>query len=323
MPEKGLNGCDPAAWGEVRYQSGTLPTDKTYTGQRSFTDDFGLMYYNARWYDAYLNHFTQPDSIIPPGLQGLDRYAYANNNPVNYTDPSGHCSVGGNWQEDSSAACIWIFDTTMKVTFASGSAGDWTDRNKMIVRQAVWDAARAEGAVLGTEAQEAFNKVHNGVTFTWGNGPATSGCANFGVGGCTTDTHHIYFHSLAEPNQTNKSPEEATTEAITNVVHELGHSFAAKWYPADLTKPYDPAGPNVNIPDSMLGNDGFYPGPEGASLTWRQHPCTAKSCLASEAFADMYVGWVYHKWDNDIKGVGSARDQFMTTNMTEWLKGLK
>jgi RHS repeat-associated protein len=54
---------------------------------------FGLMYYNARWYDPYLNHFTQPDSIVPlasQGTQAWDRYAYANNNPLRYTDLSGH-----------------------------------------------------------------------------------------------------------------------------------------------------------------------------------------------------------------------------------------
>jgi len=53
------------AWGAVRYASGTTPADRTYTGQRSYTADFGLMYYNARWYDSYLNHFTQPDTILP------------------------------------------------------------------------------------------------------------------------------------------------------------------------------------------------------------------------------------------------------------------
>lgn len=32
----------------------------------------------------------QADSIIPSGVQGLDRYAYVNNSPINYVDPSGH-----------------------------------------------------------------------------------------------------------------------------------------------------------------------------------------------------------------------------------------
>jgi hypothetical protein len=34
--------------------------------------------------------FIQADTIVPGGVQGLDRYAYSYNNPVKYTDPSGH-----------------------------------------------------------------------------------------------------------------------------------------------------------------------------------------------------------------------------------------
>jgi len=48
------------------------------------------MFYNARMYDPALGRFTSADSIIPGGAQGLDRYAYVNNSPVNFTDPSGH-----------------------------------------------------------------------------------------------------------------------------------------------------------------------------------------------------------------------------------------
>jgi len=81
------------AWGEVRYQSGSMATDRTYTGQRSYTSDFGLMFYNARWYDASIGRFAQADNIeIKTGdTQSLERYAYAQNNPVKYNDPTGHC----------------------------------------------------------------------------------------------------------------------------------------------------------------------------------------------------------------------------------------
>lgn len=90
------------AWGEVRYASGTTPTKYTYTGQFRYMDDpstsgttegFGLMFYNARFYDPALGRFAQADSIIPPGVQGLDRYAYSNNSPLNYVDPNGHDRV--------------------------------------------------------------------------------------------------------------------------------------------------------------------------------------------------------------------------------------
>jgi hypothetical protein len=54
------------------------------------------MFYNARWYDPYLNRFVQPDSIVPvasQGVQAYDRYCYVSNNPVRYNDPSGHCPI--------------------------------------------------------------------------------------------------------------------------------------------------------------------------------------------------------------------------------------
>lgn len=48
------------------------------------------MFYNARWYDPALGRMAQADSIVPGGVQGLDRYAYVRNSPLNYVDPSGH-----------------------------------------------------------------------------------------------------------------------------------------------------------------------------------------------------------------------------------------
>ncbi len=52
----------------------------------------GLDYYVARFYDPLTGHFTQADSIIPePGkASAFDRYAYVLNNPIRYSDPSGH-----------------------------------------------------------------------------------------------------------------------------------------------------------------------------------------------------------------------------------------
>ena len=54
----------------------------------------------SRTTDPYLARFAQADTIVPGGVQGYDRYAYVNNSPMRYIDPSGHaneCSetVGG------------------------------------------------------------------------------------------------------------------------------------------------------------------------------------------------------------------------------------
>ena len=82
------------AWGEVRYASGNVPTKYQYTGQ--YNDSYiNLLWYGSRHYDPYLNQFTQPDTIVPDlyNPQDWNRYSYARNNPLRYTDPDGHFPI--------------------------------------------------------------------------------------------------------------------------------------------------------------------------------------------------------------------------------------
>jgi uncharacterized protein RhaS with RHS repeats len=55
-----------------------------------------LQYLNARYHDPLLGRFITPD-WWDPILRGVDvnRYAYANNDPVNLSDPNGH-QIGDN-----------------------------------------------------------------------------------------------------------------------------------------------------------------------------------------------------------------------------------
>ena len=118
-------------WGEYRGTAyGTTPTTYRFTGQREDAS-IGLYFYGARYYDSALGRFAQADSIVPqPGNpQALNRYAYVTNNPLKYTDPTGHwpgwldflfgagyqfvndmtfgmpnAFLGTDWQEEQSAA---------------------------------------------------------------------------------------------------------------------------------------------------------------------------------------------------------------------------
>jgi hypothetical protein len=67
-----------------------------------------LYFYGARWYDPYLNRWAQPDSVVfaPFDPGAYDRFAYADNNPIRFSDPSGHWSedqlndaLGKNWRD--------------------------------------------------------------------------------------------------------------------------------------------------------------------------------------------------------------------------------
>ena len=86
-------------FGDKRGSTGVVAGDRTYTGQVDDMTVTGLMFYNARYYDPVARNFVSPDTIIPDpaSTPGWNRYAYVNNNPINYNDPSGHdaCPGGG------------------------------------------------------------------------------------------------------------------------------------------------------------------------------------------------------------------------------------
>ena len=82
------------AWGNVIAQTGTTPR-YGYTGREP--DETGLVYYRARYYDPTIGRFISKD---PAGMpDGVNRYAYVGNNPINFTDPEGLCPwcVGAAW----------------------------------------------------------------------------------------------------------------------------------------------------------------------------------------------------------------------------------
>jgi RHS repeat-associated protein len=62
----------------------------TYTGQE-FDEELGLTDMQGRIFDQAVGRFMQPDPVAqaPYNTQGLNRYSYALNSPLNLVDPSG------------------------------------------------------------------------------------------------------------------------------------------------------------------------------------------------------------------------------------------
>jgi RHS repeat-associated protein len=88
------------AWGRLRnpanravYTAGNEPElflGRGYTGHEHLTQ-FGLINMNARLYDPAVGRFLSPDPHVQNPLfsQNYNRYSYALNNPLKYTDPTG------------------------------------------------------------------------------------------------------------------------------------------------------------------------------------------------------------------------------------------
>ncbi|MFH1376195.1 MAG: RHS repeat-associated core domain-containing protein, partial [Candidatus Woesearchaeota archaeon] len=87
------------AFGKVRSEtpSGDTRNKNKFVGGHGIVDDSdddGLIYMRARYYDSEIGRFISRDPIGILG--GLNLYVYCDNNPINYVDPFGNCKKYGN-----------------------------------------------------------------------------------------------------------------------------------------------------------------------------------------------------------------------------------
>ncbi|MFD0677378.1 MULTISPECIES: S8 family serine peptidase [unclassified Paenibacillus] len=92
-----LNNYDYDLWGNPNPQSTmeTVSNPFRYSGEL-WDNTTQLQYLRARWYDPdsgrFINKDTYEGDITNP--LSLNLYTYGHNNPLRYTDPSGHCIAG-------------------------------------------------------------------------------------------------------------------------------------------------------------------------------------------------------------------------------------
>ena len=119
-------------YGKMIFRTGTSKVIFGYNGRDGVvTEDNGLIYMRARYYSPEMRRFINAD-IIAGGISNaitLNRYAYANGNPVSYVDPFG-LSVGS-----------WIKDKWNKFT-------DWVEQK--VVKPATKTVKKAAQTVSKT-----------------------------------------------------------------------------------------------------------------------------------------------------------------------------
>ncbi len=97
------------AWGKQRNLDGSADTtcslpaqdfsNRGFTGHEEMPDGLCLTNMNARIYDPAIGRFMSPDDVIPDLYSGqsYNRYTYVDDNPLSYTDPTGHVETGNDY----------------------------------------------------------------------------------------------------------------------------------------------------------------------------------------------------------------------------------
>ncbi|CAA6816982.1 MAG: Unknown protein [uncultured Sulfurovum sp.] len=134
----------------------TIETTRAFTGHEQIAELSGLVHMNARVYDSDIGRFLSADTLIqdPHDSQSYNRYSYVRNNPLKYTDPTGHSWFSKLW--------------------------------KKVKKHIRTIAAVVVGVVIAVYAPQLLNTYLSIATKTLGSAVATGALAGFASGGIMT-----------------------------------------------------------------------------------------------------------------------------------------
>ena len=179
---------------------------------RGFTDhemldEVGIVHMNGRIYDPALGRFLQADPFVqfPGSVQSWNRYSYVMNNPLAYTDPSGHFVF--------SLAALVAVSAQQGITWYAAAA---------IVGAAGFGDALVQGASFGQALRSGLFSGLSAAAFT-------------GIGaGLGTEFGGTFAAGLNAPGFGLKVALHGAVGGITSVLQggRFGHGFAASGFTA-------------------------------------------------------------------------------------------
>jgi len=230
------------AWGRRRnatdWTFDNMPTsflfDRGFTGHEHL-DEFGLINMNGRMYDPKVGAFLSPDVFAnTSSTQGLNRYSYAFNNPLAFTDPSGYLAIGGgtiysptsnnadlqwsyyNWMSATKyLANSLVFATTVGPSFGSlcsvSNSGMVVSNTKENGLYSYYNKDKGENGTYVQTSGRLYYVTINGKVV--GVGASEVHCTWVPAGGIDPDWHEIGFH-FAVPHFVNDKTQDSDPYSI-------------------------------------------------------------------------------------------------------------
>jgi hypothetical protein len=271
------------------------------------------MDYNARFYDSSLNHWVQPDTIIPNPYSSQDwnRFSYVQNNPIRYNDPSGHKYCDSEDPEECTRLSNSIEDVSK--VFHITWEGNWDSENQAAVISAVERVGEKFASLTKKDdsSSRAFIDQFGYMTFGFGKKECDAS-----YGGCTHNKNRIGFITMSGAPDLDNNKFNTFAAMEMNVVHELGHAYDL----AIASKNNSVGLSNVFSIDIVKYRGLFLRADLTAERMWQQHPSPYKNVYeaTAETVADTFIAWVYNGWNTsgDNKWIVDVAVDWANANFT-------
>ena len=156
---------DPSTWELAELTDTPAWLYRGYTGHEML-DHFGIIHMNGRLYDPMMGRMLSPDNFVqnPHDARSYNRYTYANNNPLKYTDPDGEIFIMPMISWSSSGGL------DVSITFGIGAPGAASAQVTVGYNSKSGNAYISGGVTVG------------GITASIGFGDQTGFTASVGIG---------------------------------------------------------------------------------------------------------------------------------------------
>jgi hypothetical protein len=256
-----------------------------------------LYFYNARWYDPALGRFIQADTIVPGAgnPQAWDRYAYANNNPARYTDPSGHKVCD---EVDVYGNCIGWSANFVLSRYGISAQGYNREQQWGIAIAATYSGEKFSQFIPGSSI-DSFRKAHGNIIMIFDPDADIEGYCETTGNSITCDT----------------------VPGLSAILHEFGHVFDNHY--SDLTGKLA----SDNIPAEWNRSEGGYKCPRTPCMEHSDFEFPNLPHPLLEEFGDMYLNWVLDTTNINpaemgflLSDMGIARRNWMNTWMNNFIQ---
>jgi RHS repeat-associated protein len=221
-------------FGATRVTTGSVNTDRLYTGQRSLAA-LGLMDYHARFYEPTLGVFIQPDTMMPSAAnpQSLNRYSYVLNDPINLNDPSGYKPC---WATKK-YTCNNLTKKLANQQYSLYSSADQPAVAAFFASQGINVGTNSGGGVSsGTSATDTYCSQNawdcNGAFLGTGGGFVTPQTSGNGGGIANYDGGFGFEQALSDA--------QTALSYLYGVISDGRHAWVTIYYGAEAAKSQDP-----------------------------------------------------------------------------------